>query len=154
MTVRDRSPRDLALGTGALLGVTGALFVLGGVPGLLFGLVAAAAWTLTAPVFAFVIGQAGIAAVVDAPYPPLVVAAEFAVLALLVSDRSLPPTARTWGVPVLGSTALGLGVWVAYSHSLAAAAVLCLAGATALTYAVHRYELLVTDQLEEATSNE
>lgn len=141
-----------ALGVLGLL-ITGCvLFVLGGLPGLLFGLVAATTWILVPPAFAFAVGQAGVAAVATPPYPPLLVIVEIALLAVLVSDTHLSANVQSQIIPALGIVLVAAGAWGASAHSLAAAAVVCLAGLTTLIYAVHRYELLITDQLTEASS--
>lgn len=152
MNLDNQTRTSLAVVLIALLVTTGTLFVLGGFPGLLFGLGATLVWLLAPPVFAFAVGQAGVAAVVSIPYPPLIVVAELALLTILIGDNQLPATLRTWTLPVLGSTIVAVGVWTVSSYSLTAAAGFTLAGLAVLTYALHRYELLITDQLTEASS--
>lgn len=154
MILDNRSRRSVAVGAVAATGTVGVLFVLGGVPGLLFGLAATAAWVVAPPVFAFAVGQAGLAAVVEAPFPPVVAIGELTVLAFLFSDPDLPLTARTWALPALGTAVLAGIVWAAVGEGLAAVGVVCLAGLAVLAYAVHRYELLATGQLSEGPTNE
>jgi len=83
--LRSLQQRD-GLGIGSLLALTGVLYTAGGHVTAAFGLAAAGAWLLGPPVFAFVLGQTGLAVVLTPASPALLAVGEVALLGLLFSD--------------------------------------------------------------------
>lgn len=154
MIRHPRSTRRGVLGAAALFIATAALFVLGGLNGVLFGAVAAVAWLVLPAGFAFTIGQAGLAAVTTLTISPPLIIAELALLALLVTDASIRLDLRAMTIPFFTIAVLGLGVYAVAGQSIIGAAALSLAGSAALVYTVHRYELLTTNQLPMEADNE
>jgi hypothetical protein len=141
-----RHPHQLG-GFLALLTAGSILTVLGGLTGAVFGIAAAIAWVAGPPVFAFVLAQAGLAALVSPPYSLLVALAELLLLVVLLSDPRVPWTGWSHTLAVSAVAVLvGLG-WLLQSLSLWGLAVGTVVMLAVFIYAVHRYELLVTHQL-------
>lgn len=141
-----RRPQQL-INLGAVLSVAAVLALLGGVPGLLFGVAAFIAWLVGPPIFAFIFGQAGLAAVTTSPYTPLVGITEIALVGIVISDPEIPLRPRTQGVALTGGLTLAGIIWLLRTDAIWTGALISLGGFGVLLYAVHRYELLITDQL-------
>lgn len=143
-------PRDwMRVGNGLAVVATAVLLgYLGGLSGIAFGVVAGVSWVLGPPVFAFVLGQAGLAAIATPPYSWLVVATECALIAVLLTDSRIPWTIQSRGIGLLAAAGLTTGIWLAQPMALWSVAIGCLTLIAVLTYGVHRYELLVTAQLD------
>lgn len=138
-----------ALGVVALLAVSGVLYQAGGGVPVAFGAAAAVAWVLGPPVFAFTIGQAALAAVVDPSELLLVGVGEAALVGVLFSDTEVPFPIRSWlsalllAAPVVAATA------VLQSRSLRLGAATYVCGFGILLYGVHRYERTAIPRSEE-----
>lgn len=145
---RWRQPQRLASG-GALAGVAAGLFILGGLPGAVFGLIALTSWLVAPPVFAAAFAQAGLAAVATPPYSGLVLGVEVLLLVAFMSDPALPVSGRSRVLGAASIIAIGSSYWLVRPQPAWIAALGCLAVLTALLYGVHRYELLSTSQLEQ-----
>lgn len=132
-----------------LIGTVAGLFLLGGLPGAVFGLTALGVWLVTPPVFAFVLAQAGVAAVTAPPYSTLVFGVEAALLVGVLSDSGIPFTIRSRVAAAGAVTAIAGGLWLNDAQPVWLAAGSTLAVVAVFLYAVHRYELLSTNQLEQ-----
>lgn len=135
------------LGLVAVLSAAALLSSLGGLPGVLFGVGAVGAWIAGPPVFAFVIAQAGVGAVFTPSFSLGVIGTELALVVVLLSDATLPWTNLSRGIA--GGCAIfgGAVIWGGQSLPTWQLAGLILALGALLIYAVHRYELLTTNQL-------
>lgn len=148
MTDDYRNRLQQLAGVLSLLAVVAALAILGGFPGIIFGLAVVITWLAAPPVFAFVIAQAGLAAFSTPTGSSRFVAAEIAVVALLLSDRQLSVTLRTHGVAICYISLVAGAVWLLQPASIWVGAIVSLAGVAVALYTGHRYELLATGQLE------
>ncbi|MDL0125597.1 hypothetical protein PNP59_04210 [Halobacterium salinarum] len=139
-------PQRLAGGIAMLL-AAGLLGNLGGVAGVLFGGAAIGAWLVGPPVFAFVISQAGVAAISPVQFSIPIAGMELALLVVLLSDSTVPWTATSRGGAALCAILGGALIWVGQHLPTWQLALAVLAVATLCIYGVHRYELLTTNQL-------
>ena len=137
---RSLQPRD-ALGFGSLIGLTALLYTTGGQLAAAFGVAAIGAWLLGPPVFAFAIGQAGVAVVFTPADLSTLAAGELALLGLLLSDVDVPSPFHNWSVAVLlgGLVAAAVVGVLALERSLTTAAAVSVVGVGTVVYAVHRY---------------
>jgi len=124
-----------------------ALTAIGGLLGAVFAFATAIVWLATPPVFAFVIAQAGLAAVIAPPYTLRVIIAELAVLTLVLTDTKLPVTIRTQGLALCWLAVITGVLWLAQPFDIWIGSLAALASIGLLLYAGHRYELLATGQL-------
>jgi len=122
--------------------------MIGGVPGIMFGIASVITWLVAPPVFAFVIAQAGLAALATPPYSLSVVAAELALFGVIFTDPVHPWTQQSRATTVICVGFLTGGLWIGRSRPVWSLAVGVLAVFAVLLYAGHRYELLTTRQLE------
>lgn len=134
---------------GAFLGVAAGLFLLGGLSGAVFGVAALGVWLFAPPVFAFVLAQAGVAAVATTPYPALLVGVEATLFIGVLSDSRVPVTYLSRLAAGGSVAAIAGGVWLLASQSIWMLVIGTLAVVACLLYGVHRYELLLTGQLED-----
>jgi len=138
---RTLQPRD-ALGGVSLVALTVLLYTAGGSVSLLFGLTAALAWLFGPPLFAFVLGQAGVAAFAPSMSLPTFILVELAVVLLLFGDVAIDSPIHNWSRAVLlgGIVAITTAVVLTVQSSLLAAGAVCLGAFGVLIYAVDRYE--------------
>jgi|GEM_PF-1939918 hypothetical protein len=140
--LRSLQQRD-GLGIGSLLALTGVLYTAGGHVTAAFGLAAAGAWLLGPPVFAFVLGQTGLAVVLTPASPALLAVGEVALLGLLFSDVAVPAPVPAWSLAVLLGGVVGGAAVLALPTSIPLAATVILTGIGAVSYSVHRYALAI-----------
>jgi hypothetical protein len=132
--------------------VGGILMAMGGVTGIAFTVVAATAWWGAPPVFAVILGQAGLAAITAPPYSPLVWVAEGALVVLLLGDPHLKFSLKTASALLGLVTLLTVVTWVAVQQLPRVGATTLLTVSAVLVYGVHRYEVVRTGKLD--TQNE
>lgn len=165
MTVRDRLPavtaslernsrinREMLHQAGGALGILTAAAVLtitGGVAGLTYGIAAGFLWVITPPVFAFIVAQAGLAAVTGTPLTPLVAAAELGLVGVLASDLQRFPRSAHAVAAIGGLCGVLVVTWVTVQSSMLAATAVVIVGCSVVLYAVHRYELIRTGKLPQ-----
>lgn len=144
---RDHPVRAV-VSTGAVLVVAASLVLLGGVTGLAFALGTAVLFALAPPVFPFALGQTGLVAVASPGLPPVAWAGQTALLAVLLVDERLQ---WSWSTAALSAAAVGavsLAARLAARQSRSLPAAVVVAGSAVAFYAVHRYEVVRTGNVE------
>lgn len=131
----------------AVLAAGALLALAGGIAGTVFAITAAVAWLFAPPVFAFVLAQAGVAALATQLPTPIIAATELTLLVVLLTDPKLPLTLRPRAAAIVATATVVAIAWVVHPVPSWVTATLVLSGIAAITYAVHRYQLVSTTKL-------
>lgn len=133
-------PRD-TLAVASVLILTGILYVHGGKLAAMFGLSTIVVWLFVPPVFAFAVGQAGLAVSLTSAPAPAIAIGTLALLGLLVGDPDVPSSVRSWTGAIVGSGLVAAAIIGIIPHSMAIASLVSVGGFCVLGYVTHRYGL-------------